>query len=144
MVSDTQVRLLRRKRMDGKTQAASAAAAGMSIRTAREWDSGPVTSATKHSRDWRTRSDPFATVWSTEIEPLLQRDSKGVLEAKWVLAELCARHPTQFYAGQARTLQRRFREWRAFHGPEPEVYFEQVAVPGAKPRSTSRMGPTWV
>ena len=96
MVSDAQVRLLRQKRMDGKTQAAAAASAGMSIRTAREWDAGPVPSATKHPRDWRTRSDPFATVWSTEIEPLLQRDTKGVLEAKWVLAELCLRHPAQF------------------------------------------------
>jgi hypothetical protein len=31
---------------------------------------------------------------------------------------------------QARTLQRRFRDWRARHGVEPEVFFEQVAVPG--------------
>src|SRR5688572_28160364 len=116
--------------MDGKTQAAAAASAGMSIRTAREWDAGPVPSATKHPREWRTRPDPFATVWSTEIEPLLQRDQKGVLEAKWVLAELCLRHPAQFHAGQARTLQRRFRDWRARHGVEPEVFFEQVAVPG--------------
>src|SRR5215207_4671211 len=130
MVSDAQVRLLRQKRMDGKTQAAAAASAGMSIRTAREWDAGPVPSATKHPRDWRTRPDPFSTVWPTEIEPLLQRDQKGVLEAKWVLAELCLRHPAQFHVGQARTLQRRFRDWRALHGPEPEVYFEQVAVPG--------------
>src|SRR5215207_878486 len=130
MVSDAQVRLLRQKRMDGKTQAAAAASAGMSIRTAREWDAGPVPSATKHPRDWRTRPDPFSTVWPTEIEPLLQRDQKGVLEAKWVLAELCLRHPAQFHPGQARTLQRRFRDWRALHGPEPEVYFEQVAVPG--------------
>jgi hypothetical protein len=82
------------------------ASAGMSVRTAREWDSGPVPSGTKHPRDWRTRTDPFVTVWSTEIEPLLQRDQKGVLEAKWVLAELCLRHPAQFHEGQARTLQR--------------------------------------
>lgn len=130
MVSDAQVRLYRQKRMDGKTQAAAAASAGMSIRTAREWDAGPSPSATKHPRDWRTRPDPFSSVWSTEIEPLLQRDHKGVLEAKWMLAELCLRYPTQFHEGQARTLQRRFRDWRALHGPEPEVYFEQVAVPG--------------
>ena len=32
--------------------------------------------------------------------------------------------------GQVRTLQRRFRDWRALHGPDPEVYFQQVAVPG--------------
>ena len=130
MVSDAQVRLLRQKRMDGKTQAAAAATAGMSLRTAREWDTGPVPSVTKQPRDWRTRLDPFAAVWPTEIEPLLHRDRKGVLEAKLVLAELCTRYPEQFHAGQVRTLQRRFRDWRAVHGPEPEIFFEQVAVPG--------------
>jgi hypothetical protein len=130
MVSDAQVRLLRQKRMDGKTQEAAAATAGMSLRTAREWDSGPIPSTTKQTRDWRTRPDPFAAIWSFEIEPLLQSDRKGVLEAKLVLAELCARHPEHFHAGQERTLQRRFRDWRALHGPEPEVFFEQVAVPG--------------
>ena len=86
MVSDAQVRLLRQKRMDGKTQEAAAATAGMSLRTAGEWESGPVPSATKQARDWRTRPDPFAAIWPLEIEPLLQADRKGVLEAKLVLA----------------------------------------------------------
>ena len=116
--------------MDGKTQAAAAAASGMSLRTAREWDHGPAPSATKHPRDWRTRPDPFAAVWRTDVEPLLRSDLKGVLEAKWVLEVLRTRYPDQFHAGQARTLQRRFRDWRARHGVEPEVFFEQVAVPG--------------
>ena len=55
---------------------------------------------------------------------------KGVLEAKLVLEVLRTRYPEQFHPGQARTLQRRFRDWRARHGVEPEVFFEQVAVPG--------------
>lgn len=116
--------------MDGKTQAAAAAASSMSLRTAREWDTGPAPSATKQLRDWRTRPDPFATVWLTDVEPLLVRDLKGVLEAKLVLEVLRTRYPEQFHPGQARTLQRRFRDWRARHGVEPEVFFEQVAVPG--------------
>lgn len=116
--------------MDGKTQVAAAVASGMSLRTAREWDAGPVPSSTKQPRDWRTRPDPFAAVWCTDIEPLLQRDAKGVLEAKWVLELLRTRYPEQFHAGQARTLQRRFRDWRARRGVEPEVFFQQVAVPG--------------
>ncbi len=29
-----------------------------------------------------------------------------------------------------RTLQRRVRDWRAHHGPDQEVFFEQTAVPG--------------
>jgi transposase len=130
MVTDAQVRLMRQKRMDGKTQAAAAAASSMSLRTAREWDSGPAPSTTKQLRDWRTRPDPFAAVWQTDVEPLLRSDTKGVLEAKLVLELLRTRYPEQFHPGQARTLQRRFRDWRAQHGPEPEVFFEQVAVPG--------------
>ena len=121
---------MRQKRMDGKTQAAAAAASSMSVRTAREWDTGPAPSATKQPRDWRTRPDPFAAVWGTDVEPLLQSDVKGVLEAKLVLEVLRTRYPEQFHAGQARTLQRRFRDWRARHGVEPEVFFEQVAMPG--------------
>jgi hypothetical protein len=116
--------------MDGKTQAAAAAASSMSLRTAREWDTGPAPSATKQLRDWRTRLDPFASVWATDVEPLLRSDLKGVLEAKLVLEVLRTRHPEQFHPGQARTLQRRFRDWRALHGIEPEVFFEQVAAPG--------------
>jgi hypothetical protein len=130
MVTDAQVRLMRQKRMDGKTQAAAAAASSMSLRTAREWDMGPMPSTTKQLRDWRTRPDPFAAVWRTDVEPLLRSDTKGILEAKLVLELLRTRYPEQFHPGQARTLQRRFRDWRAQHGPEPEVFFEQVAVPG--------------
>jgi len=69
-------------------------------------------------------------VWLTDVEPLLRSDLKGVLEAKLVLEVLRTRYPEQFHSGQARTLQRRFRDWRARHGVEPEVFFEQVAVPG--------------
>jgi Mu transposase-like protein len=116
--------------MNGKTQAAAAAASSMSLRTAREWDTGPMPTATKQPRDWRTRPDPFAAVWLTDVEPLLRSDLKGVLEAKMVLEVLRQRYPEQFDPGQARTLQRRFRDWRARHGVEPEVFFEQIAVPG--------------
>ena len=79
--------------MEGKSQAAAAAVSGMSVRTAREWDTGPVPSATKRPRDWRTRPDPFAAVWPTDVEPLLRSDRKGVLEAKWVLEVLRTRYP---------------------------------------------------
>lgn len=130
MVTDAQVRLLRRKRMEGKTQAAAAAAAGMSERSARTWETGALPSQTKRDRDWRTREDPFAEVWSTEVVPLLDADVDGGLEAKTVFAELQRRHPGKFDAGQLRTLQRRFRDWRAEHGPAKEVFFPQTHRPG--------------
>ena len=47
MVTDQQVLLLRRRIMEGKTQQASAAAAGMSARGARRWRSGPSPSEKK-------------------------------------------------------------------------------------------------
>lgn len=116
--------------MQGKTQEAAAAAAGMSERTARKWQDGPLPSETKESRTWRTRPDPFAGVWEQKVVPLLERDEKGVLEAKTVLAVLREAEPERFHEGQVRTLQRRMRDWRALHGPEKEVIFPQEHTPG--------------
>ena len=130
MVTDEQVRLLRRKRMDGKSQEAAAAAAGMSVRTARAWDQGPLPSQTKRKRGWRTRKDPFEGVWESDIEPLLLRDPDRVLEGPTILELLEQRHPGEFGVGQLRTLQRRIRDWRALHGSDREVFFEQVHPPG--------------
>jgi len=130
MVSDAQVRLLRQKRMEGKTQEAAAAAAGMSVRTARTWARGPLPAAGKTPRSWRTRPDPFAAVWEQDIVPLLTADDAGVLEATTVLDVVAERHGTRYGPSQLRTLQRRVRDWRALHGPGQEVYFEQVHPPG--------------
>lgn len=130
MVSDRQVRLLRKKRMQGMTLQAAAAAAGMSERTARAWQQGPLPSEAKKPRAWRTRQDPFESVWATEIEPLLVADTEGKLEAKTIFEELCRQRPGEFEPGQVRTLQRRVRDWRAQHGPAKEVMFPQEHVPG--------------
>ena len=60
----------------------------------------------------------------------LVADTEGRLQALTLFRWLCRRHPGRFPVGQLRTLQRRVREWRAQDGPDREVYFEQVAVPG--------------
>lgn len=130
MVTDAQVRLLRRKMSEGKTQEAASAAAGMSVRTAREWQEGPLPSQRKRARDWRTRVDPFAEVWGRDVLPLLAADSRGVLDGTTLMALLDERYPGRFAAGQLRTLQRRLRDWRAQEGPAKEVFFEQVHPPG--------------
>ena len=57
-MTDQQVRLLRRKRMEGKTQETVAAIAGMSTRSARKWQCGPLPSETKQERWWRTGPIP--------------------------------------------------------------------------------------
>jgi hypothetical protein len=84
MVRDSQVRLLRKKMADGLRQEAAAAAAGMSVRSARMWQDGPLPSETKEERAWRTRPDPFEAVWDKEVMPLLVADKHGVLEATTV------------------------------------------------------------
>jgi hypothetical protein len=130
MVTDEQVRLLRRKRMDGKTIEVAAAAAGMCERSARKWQAGILPTELDNARDWRTRPDPFVAVWEREVVPLLKADNKGELQAKTILSDLVDRHPGAFQGGQLRTMQRRVRDWRALYGPEKEAFFSQEYRPG--------------
>ena len=111
--------------MEGKTQETAAGMAGMSVRSARKWPTGPLPSETKQERRWRTRLDPFEGVWEEEIEPLLRGDSEGKLKATTIIEWLEEHHPGRFSASQLRTLQERFQDWRALHGPEREVYFPE-------------------
>lgn len=130
MVTDAQVRLMRKKMSEGKTIAAAAAAAGISERSAYTWKQGALPSETKGPRTWRTRADPFAAVWESDVVPLLRADEDGQLEATTILGELRRRHGGAYGPAQLRTLQRHVHEWRALHGPGKEVMFEQVHEPG--------------
>ena len=116
--------------MEGKTQETAAAMAGMSVRSARNWQSGPLPSETKQEPRWRTRPDPFDGVWEEEIEPLLRGDPKGRLKATTIIEWLEEKFPGRFSASQLRTLQRRLQDWRALNGPDREVYFPQEHPPG--------------
>lgn len=130
MVTDAQVLLLRRKLSEDKTQETAAAAAGMSVRTARKWKSGLLPSESRKPRHWRTRPDPFADVWGADLVPLLETDARAELQATTLLEVLEEKYPSRFGSGHLRTLQRRVRDWRAVHGPDKEVYFPQQHVPG--------------
>ncbi len=97
----------------------------MSERSAHTWKQGPLPSETKEPRSWRTRLDPFASIWDSEVVPLLAADTSNALEATTVIDELRRQHGDAYGPGQLRTLQRRMQEWRALHGPGHEVMFEQ-------------------
>lgn len=60
------------------------------------------------TRDWRTRDDPFESVWP-EILLWLQADPDAT--AKSLMDRLQKQFPGKF-EGQLRTLQRRVKEWR--------------------------------
>ena len=104
--------------------------AGMSVRSARKWQSGPLPSESKPERWWRIRSDPFDGVWEEEIEPLLQGDPTGRLKATTIIEWLEEQHPGRFSASQLPTLQRRLQDWWAPNGPDQEVYGASTGTGG--------------
>ena len=124
---------------EGKTQEAAAAAAGMSVRSAREWKAGSLPSETTEPRSWRTRPDPFEGVWRLRIEPLLERDRKGKLEAKTLLEVLVAEDPKRFSMGQLRTMQRRLRDWRALERTDQGGVLPAGPFPGRTGRTGLHM-----
>ncbi len=133
MTTDQQVRLRMSLIKKGLPLVTAAVKAGMSEGTARKYRRlGKLPSEVGAAHGWRTRSDPFEAVWA-EAEALLEQDSG--LQAKTVFEELQRRHPGEYQAGQLRTLQRRFRHWRALHGADKEVYFAQAHRPGEQCQS---------
>ena len=133
MTRDQQVRRFMSLIKKGLPLCTAAAKAGMSEPTARKYrTAAKLPSQLKKEHDWRTRPDPFTAVWP-EIQTMLQRDVG--LQAKTVFEELRRRYPNRFPDGQLRTLQRRFRDWRALHGPDREIFFPQVYIPGEQGQS---------
>ena len=113
---------------EGKTLELSALASGMDVKTARKYrDLNKFPSELKQERHWRTRSDPYKSVWF-EIEDLLANNPG--LEAKTIFDWLQRRNPGEFQDGQLRTLQRKIKYWRATNGPSKEVMFPQKHYPG--------------
>jgi hypothetical protein len=128
MVTDEQVRRLRKLSNTEKNQEIAAAKAGMDPTTARRYRNlERMPSELKKERLWRTREDPFGEVWGAVQKQI--EESPG-LEAKTLFEWLQRERPGQFSDGQIRTLQRRIKLWRVTEGPAQEVYFGQVHVPG--------------
>ncbi len=128
MKTDTEVHLMLRERKKGKTLAQAAARAGMSVPTARKYlRAAKPPSALKAPRTYRTRTNPFDADWPW-VETHLQRDR--ALQAKTLFSILCEQQPDRYTAGQLRSFQRHVAIWRALHGPDRDVVFEQVHQPG--------------
>ncbi|RQY77016.1 IS21 family transposase, partial [Burkholderia stagnalis] len=128
-ITDQQVRLFMNKRKH-HTQEVAAAMAGMSVRTARRFEHGAHLPSQTPPRTWRTRPDPFADVWDSEVVPLLRHAPR--LKAVTLLARLQEAHPDRFPDSMRRTLERRVNQWRAIEGPSKEIFFPQEHLPGAQ------------
>src|SRR5216684_5308445 len=130
---DTEVSLYMQERKKGMTQRVAAARAGIGERTARKYERGAaLPSQLKRSHDWRTRPNPFEEDWQWVVSHL-ERDP--ALQGSTLFALLCERHPDRYRPTQVRTLQRHIAHWRALHGPEREVIFEQQHIPGERAQS---------
>src|SRR5437868_4225819 len=133
MKKDTEVKLSMQERRKGTSQRVAAARAGMSERTGRKYEQArQLPSHLKTLHTWQTRINPFEEDWPWVVSQL-ERDP--ALQGKTLFALLCERHPGRYQATQVRTLQRHIARWRALHGPEQEVIFEQRHIPGERAQS---------
>ena len=99
-----------------------------STRSGRRIEKGELQPGKKRQRHWRTRSDPFAEVWDSEVVPLLTCSPK--LTPLTLLEKLQKDHPGSYQDTKLRTFQRRVSDWKALCGPDKEVIFRQEKVVG--------------
>jgi hypothetical protein len=67
-------------------------------------------------------------VWEPLLVPLLERHP--ALTPTTLLEHLQEQKPDQDWSSLKRTLQRRVQQWKALHGPTPEVMFPLAYQPG--------------
>ena len=127
VIQKYQRQMYMKARERGATQTEAAALAQISRRSGQRIESGKDRPNRGRVRDWRTKPDPLAEVWESELEPMLRREPR--LKPTTLFEYLQEQYPGQ-YAQVLRTVQRRVRAWKAIHGPTPEVMFELRHEPG--------------
>jgi len=115
-----------KSRQSTLSQEASAAKAGISVRSGRRIEKQP--SPVKQPRYWKTRKDPFEAVWASELVPLLEQEPSLTGLTLWEYLDEC--YPGRYPHAHLRTLQRRVKDWRAIQGPDKPVMFRQDVPPG--------------
>ncbi len=73
-ITKQQERIYMSAKNEGHIQLAAAAKAGISERSGRRIEKGDTTPGVNSKRPWRTRKDPFACVWQSEIVPMLEQN----------------------------------------------------------------------
>ncbi len=111
----------------GLTQVDAATIAEFSERTAQRIEAGVHQPQQGKRQVEHSSPDPLAAVWERELEPMLRQQPR--LKPMTLFEYLQGQYPGQ-YAQVLRTLQRRVREWKALHGPSPEVMFPLRHEPG--------------
>lgn len=128
-ITQQQVKLYMTYRKNGLNQNAASAKTGISQRSGRtiEKDGPPKPGKGRH---WRTRKDPFADVWESDIEPFLIEYPE--VSPLTLLEYLQDQYPSQYPDKLLRTLQRRVKKYRALHGVSKTINFDQDYPPGVQ------------
>jgi hypothetical protein len=124
-IQSHQIRVYMTARGSGCSQRQAAQIAGISERSGRRIETNQHQPRGK--RKGRTRSDPLAAVWTSELEPMLVKEPK--LEPTTLYEYLVKKYPGQ-YQKCLRTLQRRVHHWKATQGTPKEIMFPMVHPPG--------------
>ena len=74
-ITQHQESLYMSRRQQGKRQETAAACAAISERSGRRIEKGER-QLIPGERHWRTRKDPFETIWEKELVPLLEKESQ--------------------------------------------------------------------
>lgn len=134
-IKEQQVRLYMQYRNEKSlTQAACAAKAGISTKSAYSIESGKhYTYRPKKARTYKTRASPIDILWDNELSKMLEANPD--LQPKTLLIHIQRTYVDDsnnpIYGDSVlRTLQRRVATWQALHGKDKEVFFPQVHVPG--------------
>lgn len=127
-INDQQKRIYMSQRNQGKSQITAAAMAGISERSARRLEKGEIEPGQERNRHWRTRKDPFADVWESEIVPMLS--SQPELKPKTLFEYLQDKYPGEYGNSKERTFQRKVKKWKGQYGKNKEVMFLQRQIPG--------------
>jgi len=100
---------------------------------------------TTKTRYWRTRKDPFDSVW---LDVLWRLQQNPDTTAKALFQLLQSEYPGRFPDGQLRTFQRRIREWRqmmakqlvytCMHDSDRTGETDEITLIGADARELSR------
>ncbi len=127
-ITHQQEAIYMKNRQIGHGQETAAEKAGISIRSGRRIEK--VVRVEKSQRQWRTRQDPFALVWETELVPLLYLEPELTGTTLWEYLD--DRYPGQYPEKLLRSLQRRVKHWRASKVPGRLSFSASRCLPGTR------------
>ena len=127
-ITSQQESIYMKERNSGETQELSAAKSGISLSSGYRTEKGLRQS--KKPRTHRTRIDPLADIWESELLPLL--NTEPTLSGLTLWEHLDDNFPDEYPYGLLRTLQRRVANFKLEHGPSKEVMFRQSFPAGVQ------------